>query len=647
MAIPKFFPQLKIKHKLLGMIPLYFTLLLVVIYFYFDSSQMIEKNSQHQEVLSAINVDIRNITLSVKDFISRSIRFVDIDDQYNRLVARLEGDPLQKDFKSMKKEIEKIDRLYKSNSAIELEISNLADSSIKNSNEYIKTMSQKLADENTRSGVSTLERLVIIGANTNTSANYDIKVLFGQLKENSGLKSKLLNFLDQLLKNVEKDIKNLAGTPFYQFAEESKKANLRIKELAENYILNTEEVFSTQKIIFHQIENAIEKIDTINIQSRKHLFDSIRNSFTTILFIIVLIIVIGTVTSLVFSRTISGSINELSSMVKDLASGEGDLTIRLKLASKDEMGELAKWFNVFIEKIHSIVIKISQNATELNDAANSLSNISGRLTEGTAITSSKANNVAVAIEEMSFNMHSVAAAMEQASTNVEMISSGAEEMTSTIMEIAENTENTRSITGKAVKQSDACFEQVSSLGNAANDIGKVVEIITDISDQVNLLALNATIESARAGEAGKGFAVVAHEIKELATQTSDAALGIKVKIQGIQDLTGETAKEIQNIAATIKDVDDVVVSIATAIEEQSIATREIADNVSQASQGMMEVSENVTRSSSVSSDIAKDIVQVNSEANDMSQNAFQVNNSATTLESLANQLKKMVDTFKI
>lgn len=94
----------------------------------------------------------------------------------------------------------------------------------------------------------------------------------------------------------------------------------------------------------------------------------------------------------------------------------------------------------------------------------------------------------------------------------------------------------------------------NELGNAATQIDKVIETITDISEQVNLLALNATIEAARAGEAGKGFAVVANEIKVLATQTADASAAIKEQIQNIQSSTGNTVKEISNISEVVSEI---------------------------------------------------------------------------------------------
>jgi methyl-accepting chemotaxis protein len=164
---------------------------------------------------------------------------------------------------------------------------------------------------------------------------------------------------------------------------------------------------------------------------------------------------------------------------------------------------------------------------------------------------------------------------------------------------------------------------MDQLGAAANSIGKVIETITDISEQVNLLALNATIEAARAGEAGKGFAVVANEIKELAKQTAAATQDIKEKIEGIQGTTSMTVGQITEITQVINDVNDVVGNIATAVEQQSAATKEIATNVAQASQGIQEVNENVNQSSSVSGEISRDIAGVSVSMNEMSTSSSQ------------------------
>ena len=187
---------------------------------------------------------------------------------------------------------------------------------------------------------------------------------------------------------------------------------------------------------------------------------------------------------------------------------------------------------------------------------------------------------------------------------------------------------------------------MNELGKAADQINKVTETITEISEQTNLLALNATIEAARAGEAGKGFAVVANEIKELAKQTAAATVDIKTKIPGVQEATGVTVKEINEIGEVITDVDKIVATIAAAVEEQTATTKEIAQNVHQASQGIAEVNENVAQSSTVSAEIASDIATVNSSANEMSQASGQVKVSAEELSGIADRLKEMMAKFK-
>ncbi len=340
-------------------------------------------------------------------------------------------------------------------------------------------------------------------------------------------------------------------------------------------------------------------------------------------------------------------LTNVADMLKDISEGEGDLTKRLEIKSRDEVGLVAGYFNNFMEKLQGIIRDVAGNAETLSISSRELSNISENMSSGSEYTSGKANTVATAAEEMSANMNSVAAASEQASTNIGMVASAAEEMTATINEIAQNSEKARGITGNAVSQAKAASEKIDELGTAAKDIGKVTEAITEISEQTNLLALNATIEAARAGEAGKGFAVVANEIKELARQTADATQDIKGKIAGVQGSTSGATEQVDEISKVINDVNNIVSTIATAVEEQSVTTKEIAGNVTQAASGIQEVTENVSQSSSVTEEIAKDIVEVNQSAGEMSNSSSQVNMSAAELSNLAEQLKEMVDKFKV
>ena len=218
-------------------------------------------------------------------------------------------------------------------------------------------------------------------------------------------------------------------------------------------------------------------------------------------------------------------------------------------------------------------------------------------------------------------------------------------MSVTISEIAQSTEKARSVTHNAVTHAEDASGQVHELGRAAQEIGKVVETITYISEQVNLLALNATIEAARAGEVGKGFTVVANEIKELAQQTATGE--IKRQVSSIQPSTQVTVVQINNITEVVNEVNDIVSKIAAVVEEQSTTTKEIAGIVAQASQGIGDINLNVDQSNTVAADIARGISEVTKSAGEMSNSSSQVNINAEQLSKLASQLDETVGKFKV
>ncbi len=362
-----------------------------------------------------------------------------------------------------------------------------------------------------------------------------------------------------------------------------------------------------------------------------------------------MVLILALVSSLVvlFSRQIAHGIVSTADMLKDIAEGEGDLTRKLDVKAKDEIGEMAHWFNRFVDNVRDIIAKVKEKAEQLDESSGDLAGIAEHMSAGAEQTSAKAGNVAQSAEIMSANTNSVAAAMEEAATNMGMVATAAEEMTSVINEIAENTEKASSITSEAVSQTGRASQQVAELGQAAQEIGKVIETITEISEQVNLLALNATIEAARAGDAGKGFAVVANEIKELARQTAEATGEIKQRVEGIQSSTEGTVTEIGNISEIVNQVNEIVSTIATAVEEQSVSTKEIANNVHQASEGIGEVNQKVSENSSTATSIADEIAEVTEAASEMADSSGQVNLRASELSDLSRQLKEMVGRFRV
>ena len=386
-----------------------------------------------------------------------------------------------------------------------------------------------------------------------------------------------------------------------------------------------------------------EKVNRLAKESKDTISSMMKASI--MLFVAVLLVLIAV--SVFVVRAIVKPINNTAAGLKDIAEGEGDLTTRLAVSTKDEVGMLSESFNKFIEKLHQMITDIKQGVETLSSSSTEMASIADDMSNSSDQTSQRADAVAAASEEMNSNMSSVAAAMEESSINLNTVASAADEMNSTINEIAGNAEKARSITLNAVSKADESRTIMDGLSGSANAIGEVVETITDISEQVNLLSLNATIEAARAGEAGKGFAVVASEIKDLAKQTSEASLDIKNRIEDIQQNSARSLNSIEEISKVITDVNDIVSTIATAVEEQSSATSEIAQNINQASSGIEEVNSNVNQSSTVLSEIVMDITGVNESSREIAERSSQVKLSAEDLSKLADRLDEMVGRFTI
>ncbi len=344
-------------------------------------------------------------------------------------------------------------------------------------------------------------------------------------------------------------------------------------------------------------------------------------------------------------------INPLKILTEDLQhSIQGDernLTVRVSIDRMDEIGILAGCVDTFISNLDKIIMNIGRKTETIAAASSEVSVVSEQMDTESTDLSEKSNSVAAAAEEMNASMHTVAAASEEASTNISIVADAAGQMQTNITGVAQNCEEARKISSSALEQVDTATEKVGHLGDAANEIGKVTQVITEIAEQTNLLALNATIEAARAGEAGKGFAVVAEEIKNLASQTAGATQSIREQIEGIQQSTEETVHEVSNISQVITNVDGIVNEIVIAIEEQSESATEVATNIEQASIGISEVNENVAQSSQVAAEIASDITTVDSVAADMSERVTNMASGAKDLDKLSVDLRGMISMFKV
>ncbi len=425
-----------------------------------------------------------------------------------------------------------------------------------------------------------------------------------------------------------------------EMAEDARSAANGLVQAVENITIELEKFAKGMNELMLQTKDNV----LINSEDLGDRLDLVAKHFMISMIIIIsLIVILQFFLYVVLNRRLK-MIVERS---RDIAMGEGDLTARLDVETNDKIGEVANWFNIFIEKIQVIVLEINHKTDLLFTSSAKLNQLSNTLAANTLEVAESSESMTNSVKDVSANIGSVAAATEQSSTNADMITTATGELSSTINEIARNTEVARNITCEAVEETQAASEHMDGFANVAGEITEITETISEISEQTNLLALNATIEAARAGEAGKGFAVVANEIKDLAKKTSDATGEIKKKISAIQNSTDTAINKISIITKVITDVNDIVTSIASAVEEQSVTTKDIAINISQSSESIKEVNTNMSQGKVATDGFVQGITEIKNKNLEISDSSSQLQQDADRLADLSKKIKQLVSTFRV
>lgn len=401
---------------------------------------------------------------------------------------------------------------------------------------------------------------------------------------------------------------------------------------------------------FEIMRNYINQLEEINLElsnqaniASKKLQEKVTAVF---IFLIVFGLLVTCLTLWMLTTVIANPLRNVTEMLKDISQGEGDLTKKLDDTSKDEIGELARYFNLFVAKLVTIIKNLSSNTANIAESSGILKSTSTILASSAEEMTNQTMAVASSSEQTSANIKEISKSAENMSDSVAHFASAIEEMSSSIQEVSRNCQHELQIATDVNQKILTTQEKMSELDKSAKEIGKIIGVITDIADQTNLLALNATIEAASAGESGKGFAVVASEVKALATQTTSSTEEIKHIIEQIQNNSAQSIEDIHSVAKTISEVHDISQTIASSMEEQSATINEVAKEISTTRESALTVTNNVKDSSGGLAEISENIHGIQSASSDVAKKSEELQSNAVILSNTSSELEKIVNQFK-
>jgi len=304
-----------------------------------------------------------------------------------------------------------------------------------------------------------------------------------------------------------------------------------------------------------------------------------------------------------FMEKLHSTIRTLSRMSAGEGDGHGDLTIRFEELGKGDFGQMADGLNKLMERLHSTIKTTQTEAKNLSNTSVALFELSNVLSRSSETTLAESISVSRQSSETSENVQGIASEAARASAGAEELSSTAEqmgsnmntvikdvgEMNESFNKITANTRESKAIAINAIDKATSAMSAMDALEAAVGEIGQFTNVIKTIAKKTNLLALNASVEAARAGDAGKGFAVVASEVKQLANQSASNANDITLRIENIQAGTADAICVIREISAIITKMSESANAISESVEQQIKVSEDLTDTAKQTNVGAQHV----------------------------------------------------------
>jgi len=475
----------------------------------------------------------------------------------------------------------------------------------------------------------------------------------------------------QLVKDQFNPINDVAHDPSLQIFADTIRTALRQKTGFASYLYNglyTITYYTDIKdfpwILFCSMDQA-------------EMDSEVREQLTIIIFLVILLIG-GLVAAFFIGRSIAKPVNDVALTLKDIAEGEGDLTHEIKVNSKDEIGDLAKYFNETLLKIKNLVINIRKDArlmsqtgdnlaTNMNETAAAVNEITANiqsinnrvLTQSASVSETHATmeQVTINIKKLNGHVENQSANIAQASSAIEQMVANTRSVTDTLVKNANNVKNLMNASEIGKNGLQEVAEDIKQIARESEGLLEINSVMQNIASQTNLLSMNAAIEAAHAGEAGKGFAVVADEIRKLAENSGEQSKTISTVLKKIKEsidkITAATSNVLDKFGAidsSVKTVAQQEENIRHAMEEQEIGSKQILEgigninvitsHVKNSSQEMMEGAQEVIRESE---NLEKISHEIKSGMNEMTAGADEINMAVHHVNDISVQNRQNID----
>lgn len=359
----------------------------------------------------------------------------------------------------------------------------------------------------------------------------------------------------------------------------------------------------------------------------------INGVISTALIVSIILAMVFVLLTIWFGKALSNRIRQVGDNLLTMAGDGGDLTKRLDDTANNELGHLAKGFNAIIAKIRLLVAEIQQTETAIKSGIEQLAQLANNTFKSTEAQQAQTDQVATAITQMGQTISEVSSIAHRTASDTELA-----------VKDTHQTNDAMLLTSQTMQQlnriMDDIEQTIADFASQASSINSVVEVINAISEQTNLLALNAAIEAARAGEQGRGFAVVADEVRSLAKRTQESTLEIRDQITQLQQTAEQSTRAIQQGTASSQKVAD-------STEQSAQALQSIKQKFEEISNGNHQVAAATEQQGTVVEHINQSAHAISDSAVSIHQNAEQQLQAIALLQQRAEQLRRLVNQFRV